>query len=130
MKNLLFIILSIFLFTSSPDNLFDGITFVKGKALKNSVPVIFYAVGRTGDEANIFASFGEQLKSHSSLHFYYNNKEYYLPISNQAVPDFLFNIEEGDTLLIDIVIFDTLDNRAIDKSIKNYYSYVKSISKK
>lgn len=130
MKNILFIMLSFFLLTFSSDSLFDGVKFVKGKAFKNNIPVVFYAVVRTGDKANILASFEEQFKSHSSLHFYYNNKEYCLPISNQSVPDYLFNIEEKDTLLINIVIFDTLDDRAIEKSIKNYYSYVNRISKK
>jgi hypothetical protein len=131
MKNTLLIVLSIFLFTSNSGNLFDDVKFVKGKALKNNVPVIYYTVGRTAENnINVLALFGERIKSHSSLGFYYNNKKHYLPISNRAVPDFLFNLEEGDTLLIDIVIFDTLkNNRGVDQSIKNYYSYVNRIQK-
>lgn len=127
MKNLLLIGIASFICLFSTGDLFENIRFEKNRAVKKNIPVTFHAVGRTGNEVNVFKSFNEIIKSHSSLHFIYNNKEYYIPISNEIISDSILNLDEGDTLFVDIIIFDSIDSNAIDRTVKNYYSYISKI---
>lgn len=129
MRKLLLIVLCLFTFTSNPDNLFDNIIFKRGISVKRNIPVIYHCIGKTGkNELVVFSSFGKCLKSNSSLYFSHNDNKYYLPIANNAFPIFLNDAKEGDTLQIDIVIFDTINNYACNKSVKNYYAYISRIT--
>lgn len=128
MKKIVVIVLSLFFIFSTSGGLYEGIKFTKGKAIKNNITVEYYAIGKSNREYSlIIASYDRKFKSSTSLSFYYHGFRYYLPIDDKSIPIFLNNLEEGSSLLIDIVIFNSITNDSISK---NYYAYINKVRKK
>ena len=126
MKNILLFIL-LFVSSSNSDGLFDNVEFnEKGIAYLINIPVTLEDIGKTVNEQSM-QSLEKSFKSTTSLSFIYNNMNYYLPIEEESCNNFLLDLNEGDLLFIDIVVFNSRDCYS-KRSKKNYYcSYINKI---
>jgi hypothetical protein len=128
MKGLLIISFWATCLTFSGD-LFDGIEFNKhGIGYKTNIPVIYQSFGKTDSESAI-KMLKKNFKATSALSFIYNEKNYYIAIEEKNFPDFLSEIERGDLIFIDIIVFNTINCYSTGRQHKNYCSYISKIYK-
>jgi hypothetical protein len=129
MKNILFLLITAFYSVTfvSDGNLFDNISFHNGRAELSNIPVVYESIGRNPYDMGLFSNYGVNIKSNTALAFSYNNVTYYLP----TCKDFLFDFEtcqQGESLYIDIIVFDTINSRTTQRcGVKIYHSYIAAI---
>lgn len=126
MKFLLLIWL-LFLPSSKTESLFDNIEFNEyGIGYKTDILVEYVDIGKTNNIENIKLR-QKKFKSTTSLTFIYGNNEYYIPIEENKLPDFISTIDKGRFLIIDIVVLDTKICKTIGKTKNIYCAYINKI---
>lgn len=128
-----YLILIVFLFFGQQsffDDLFCGLKFDnQGKAYKKNVFVKYTSIGKATGTKEI-ESLQKGFYSTTSLSFSYNNKDYYLPIEEKYFPEnFTQKFIEGDSILIDIVVFNK-DFKKNDQLETKPCSYINGVRKK
>jgi hypothetical protein len=130
MKNIFFLLITVFYSVTfvSDGNLFDNISFHNGRAELSNIPVVYESIGRNPYDMGLFSNYGVNIKSHTALEFSYNNVSYYLPIDNEVSCDFIDTCQQGESLYIDIIVFDTINSRTTQRcGVKIYHSYITAI---
>lgn len=127
MKELILAITLLLSYQANSDNLFDEIKFNEcGIGHKTNIPVTYLSIGRGGD---YFNNLTPRIETTTALCFAYNDEEYYIDIEEKNSPAFLTNLKVGETIYIDIVVFNTTD--CYPRRQKKYYcSYINKIQKK
>ena len=114
---------------NTPDGgLFDDLVFQENKTKKINISVVFQSIGRNPFDMSLFSKGEETIRSHTALEFKYNDITYYLPIDNNAECTFLDTCKKGDTIYIDMIVFDSINTNASQRSgVKILYSYIVDI---
>lgn len=112
---------------SGTENLLDNIEFNEyGIGYKTDILVKYIDIGKTNNIASI-QSCQKGFESTTSLSFIYGDNEYYIPIEDKQIPNFISTIDEGTFLLIDIVVLDKTICQPSGRTKNIYCAYISNI---